>query len=364
MPTNDRENEEGRQAAGATASDYRSGFDDASSLDEDGFDEAEFEDEEPRGPSLTVMLRLALAALLIAAVAVGLTVLLNTDDGSAPGDDRPVSTIQATACRGIPSDAALGQAYERSIRVGGDVRTYRVYIPRGFDASRPAPVVLNYHGYAGDARAQEAVSGLVPIADREGFLLVSPQGAGDPPNWTAIVQALSQSSDREFFDRMLDALAQELCVDQDRIYATGFSMGGFFAARLACVRNDRLAAIAPVAGLYRPASEACGSRPIPILAFHGSADETVPFGGGRILDRIVYPGVVPMLAAWGQADGCSGLVSEPIAPGVVRASFQQCPVPLELIAIEGLDHRWPGDVGGQPAAERIWRFFSEQRRGQ
>lgn len=331
-----------------------SGVDDVDS--EDG-DEAGYSG----GSSLALLFRLALGAIIVAAAALGLTIFLNTDSG-APADPRPVSTIQATACRGIPSDSAPGQSYERSIRVGGDVRSYRVYIPASFDAARPAPVVLNYHGYDGDALSQEALSGLKPIADREGFLLVSPQGEGDPPGWTAVIQVLSQSSDREFFDRMLDALAQELCIDEDRIYATGFSMGGFFASRLACVRNDRIAAIAPVAGLYRPLTETCGSRPIPILALHGAADETVPFGGGRLLDRIVYPGVVTMLAAWGEAYACTEPYSEQAGTGVVRASFRQCPVPVELLAIDGLGHRWPGDVAGQTAAERIWAFFAEHRR--
>lgn len=364
MPADERDDEAlpAGQAPGEAAGDDADELDD---LDGEEFEGFEDEDEEPAGgPSLALLFRFALGAVIIAAVAVGLTILLNTEDGSAPVDDRPVSAIQATACRAIPSDAAFGRTYERSIRVGGDVRSYRVHVPADFDATQPAAVVLNYHGFSGEALTQELLSGLVPVADREGFLLVTPQGAGDPTSWTAVFQVNSQSSDREFFDRMLEALAQELCVDQDRIYATGFSMGGFFSSRLACVRNDRIAAIAPVAGLYRPATEECGDRPIPILTIHGTADAEVPFGGGRLLDRIVYPGVLPMLGAWGEAFGCTEPYSEQVAAGVVRVTFRQCPVPLELLAIEGLGHRWPDSVAGEPLAERIWAFFAEHGRAQ
>ena len=69
-------------------------------------------------------------------------------------------------------------------------------------------------------------------------------------------------------------------VDAKRVYATGMSNGGIMCYRLASEMSDRIAAIAPVAGPMGTAT--CNPRrPVPVIHFHGTADEFAPFKGGK-----------------------------------------------------------------------------------
>ena len=71
--------------------------------------------------------------------------------------------------------------------------------------------------------------------------------------------------DVAWFTALLDELAATLCIDTERIYVAGFSNGAMMASVLACELSERIAAIAPVAGLRDP--EGCATtRPVPVIA--------------------------------------------------------------------------------------------------
>jgi polyhydroxybutyrate depolymerase len=220
--------------------------------------------------------------------------------------------------------------------------------------------VFNFHGQDGTAEGQEQLSGLLPVSDAEQFLLVSPQGEGSPTGWTAIVQA-STADDLQFFDDMVAALKSELCVNDNAVYATGFSMGGAFAVRLACLRGDVVGSVVTVAGIYYPATEECGTEPEPMLAIHGTADEVVPYGGGQVM-QLGYPGVVNSVTEWGRQNGCDLTVatSEELSDGT-RQAFGGCAAATELISMVDLGHKWPPTIGGEPTAQVAWDFMSDEQ---
>lgn len=84
---------------------------------------------------------------------------------------------------------------------------------------------------------------------------------------------------------MVGQITRTYCVDQRRIYASGFSAGAAFAILYSCARQGRVAAIATAAVEYQ-----LGCRsPMPVLAFHGTADPSVPYRNGAI--GISLPGV-------------------------------------------------------------------------
>ena len=84
------------------------------------------------------------------------------------------------------------------------------------------------------------------------------------------------ADDVGFTEALLDRVEADLCVDRTRIYAMGFSNGGMFVSTLACELNDRIAAVASVAGVHLLPD--CAGRPMPIIATHGTSDPLVPFG--------------------------------------------------------------------------------------
>jgi predicted peptidase len=83
-------------------------------------------------------------------------------------------------------------------------------------------------------------------------------------------------------DAMLDELLEQLPIDPDRVYLTGLSMGGKWTYGWASLYPERFAAIAPVCGTWDPA-DACHLKHIPVWAFHGDQDPTVPLAGDQAM---------------------------------------------------------------------------------
>lgn len=93
---------------------------------------------------------------------------------------------------------------------------------------------------------------------------------------------------------VLDFLESTLCVDTDRIYATGKSNGGGFVALLSCdnTMTQRISAFMSASGAYYPATHSpCnpGKAQVPFLEFHGDADTVVgvPFGRCSMVSLLI-----------------------------------------------------------------------------
>ena len=95
-----------------------------------------------------------------------------------------------------------------------------------------------------------------------------------------------------FLDQMLDKLSAAYSIDANRIFATGYSDGGFMDFRLGCSRSSRIAAIAPVAAaIPKEMSTWCGpSRAVPLLMVNGTSDPVVHYGGGSVASvNLIWP---------------------------------------------------------------------------
>src|SRR5262249_49316258 len=129
-----------------------------------------------------------------------------------------------------------------SMQSGGRTRTYRIYVP--VRVARPAPVVLVLHGGGGSGSGQELVTlgGFNRIADREGIIVLYPDGVGRSWNdGRSDVRARAfqeQIDDVGFLEALLERVAAAHPIDRRRVFATGMSNGGFMAFRLACEAAD------------------------------------------------------------------------------------------------------------------------------
>jgi polyhydroxybutyrate depolymerase len=251
---------------------------------------------------------------------------------------------------GCKRHAAAGTA-TNTLESGSIQRTYRIHVPPVKDPEQPLPMVLNFHGRGGSGAAIEGYSGLLTTSDREGFLLVSPDGTGSPAGWSAGASLPGwKADDIQFGKDLITAVEENYCVDPARIYAVGHSNGAFMASRLACDLPGQIAAIVPVAGLYMPA-EGCAA-PVPVLALHGTADDVVPFAGGPVRGTYRYPGTRRAIADWAAADGCSGMpTSTRLSARITLERQSGCTAPVELLLIERAGHGWPGMPNTDLASE-------------
>lgn len=294
------------------------------------------------------------------------------DPQPSPGPSSTLApTSPATACTAFPEGILPGETALRTLVSGEREREYLVHVPAGAEVDKELPVVLNFHGLGSNAPEQELYSGLVPISDARGFLLVTPNGTGSPRGWAAFSFLPTGTNDLQFTRDLLDELDHAFCIDEERVYSTGLSNGAYMSSRLACVMGDRIAAIAPVAGVYYP-TEPCGD-PVPVLAFHGTADAVVPFLGGQVLGILPYAGAPASIALWQDHNGCEAQETTQITEHVRRIDGSGCEAEASLVVVEGDGHTWPGSfpvprLGPTTkeisAAEMIWEFFEDKRLGE
>jgi len=212
-----------------------------------------------------------------------------------------------------PAQAQLNSGLNAGLEIehDGEIRRYDVYVPPGLDPASPSPLLVDMHGSGGDPEQQRQSSGTDELADSAGIIVIYPEGLFNV--WNSAPGA-SGRDDVGFIRATVDAVSQQLAVDAARVYATGHSLGGEMAQRLACEASDMFAAFASVASFVRTDSTGvCNpARPIPMLRFRGLDDQLIPFGGG-ITEP---PGGFAILSAagtlnyWSNLNQCAGEIPD------------------------------------------------------
>jgi polyhydroxybutyrate depolymerase len=276
---------------------------------------------------------------------------------------------------------------DQTITSSDTTRTYKQYVPEPYDGS-PTPLVVDLHGYLSGADVQTRISELGTLAESPDFIVATPQGTSEMPYWNATPEA-TLPDDVQFVSDVIDDVSARLCIDPARVYVDGFSNGAFLASLVACRLADQVAAIAAVSGLMYP-TDCAPSRPVPILAIHGTADEFVSFEGApnAALDTMTwnadsrkafaglpFDDVTVAQANWGKAQGCATAptqrrVSSDIE--LIELSGCQGGSTVQLYEVDGGGHTWPGSQFSKAsesilgkttfdldASKTIWAFFQE-----
>ena len=259
----------------------------------------------------------------------------------------------------LGAKAQQGGPEERVVSVGGSERSYVVHVPSR--VASPAPVVLVFHGGGGRPDAIAGRTGMSELADQYGFIAVYPAGGsrGDGRGTWNIGGASSPSSanDVAFVQALLRDLERSTPIDQTRIYATGVSMGGVFAYRLACEMSGTFAAIAPVAAtMVEPSCHPRSS--VALLHIQAADDDRIPINGGRgamTAGNRSWPAPQAGVSAWSRLDACSG---PPTSGADGCTTYGQCRATVEYCVSNGGGHGWP-----EGASQRIWAFFAAHPKG-
>lgn len=249
--------------------------------------------------------------------------------------------------------------YYQSVVLRNLQRWYKIIIPPGYHPESPTALVINLHGLGSNIEQQEFFSDMSLKANEAGFIVVYPlAGAGI---WNIEAGDIG-AIDVDFIRQIIIDITADVNIDRTRIYATGFSNGGGMAHRLACDLSDQIAAIAPVAGAYNHVEPCDPTRPVPIIAFHGTADRVVP-----IQERVHD---IPQWSAdWARRNGCDPAPIETHPQEMVEIhTFTNCEnnATVQVYYLEGVGHTWPGaqmgdllgpNTQGTIATDLIWDFF-------
>jgi polyhydroxybutyrate depolymerase len=242
------------------------------------------------------------------------------------------------------------------MRSGGVERRYLMDVPASYDGAKPYALLLGLHALTEDYHAMPSMAGF-DQGGRYRFIGVAPSGlvSGSTPYWDAAPTA--DNYDVAFIAHLLDRVEATLCIDPSRVFATGMSNGAQMSSLLACRLSGRIAAIAPVSGEEFLAP--CDGAPVPILAFHGTADPILPYRGGglhatQIAGTYVWKGHPPAglpaplgvdesMARWAAHNGCDAhYVEQRVTPHVRRRTWPHCRAATVLYIVEGGGHSWPG----------------------
>lgn len=249
---------------------------------------------------------------------------------SSPGCGR---RADVRAVRGAPPGDV-----ERRFRSGGTQRVYRLGVPPGYDPDRPTPLVMNLHG-SGSNALQASLYGRVPEEGaKRGMITVAPEAIDG--RW----QLGAEGTDRDFLVALLDDLESRYCIDTDRVHLIGMSLGAWKAAVTGCTVPDTFASVALVTVEVHPD----GCPPLPMVAFHGTADPTVPYGEGSGHEypdspNAGLPGTRDNIARWAQGNGCDPRPDvKRIGDDVERWSYRNCTADVVLYTVFEAGHTWPG----------------------
>ena len=263
----------------------------------------------------------------------------------------------------------------RNLVYAGIERSYVLHVPTGYDASRPTPLVLAFHGIGLNAEEMIRISGLSKQADISGFIVAYPNGTGENKSWNGGhccgEAAKNNVDDVGFVRALIDELAALINIDPGRVYATGFSNGAIMVYRLACELSDRIAAIGPVSATQiLDDQQACQpTRSVPVIHFHGTADRLNPYAGGATQAGFQFVSVDDAIQFWVKKNGCSTQVQRTEAGSIVHDLYASCSQnsAVELYTIQDGEHAWPGGEAvspqvGEPTMEisatsLMWEFF-------
>jgi polyhydroxybutyrate depolymerase len=211
------------------------------------------------------------------------------------------------------------------------------------------------------------------IADTANFIVLVPQALSDPIAGTAWNSGAGISgyypnkniNDVGFINALIDTTIAKYSINQNRVYVCGFSMGGFMTERMAATSNKKITAFASVAGTFGGGlSNLNPGRPIPIVHFHGTSDQTVGYYNNSYGNN-----VDSLLHFWIANNKCDTTAVHTNLPDIANDGYtvEHFVYPnglsdVEHFRVNGADHVWLSKPQNDISyTEEIWRFFNKHK---
>lgn len=257
----------------------------------------------------------------------------------APGQPAAPAAKPASGPWRATAGQPVAPGHNGEIRVGN--RSYLIWVPRGYNASRPTPVMVGYSAYQDSTENFRNYSRLRESNVGRDAIIVYPRAIGTSWEGSA-TSATRPGEDIRFVRAMINDVQRYYNIDLRRIYATGMSTGGGMAAVSACHMADLFAGVAGVSGAYYwPVNSNCQNIPVAFLAYHGTNDTLTNYHGG-VRRGTRYLGVPELFSSYERRNGCNiGRINKaPLSNNATRVSATGCKKPVQAIKVHGSNHFW------------------------
>lgn len=279
-----------------------------------------------------------------------------------------ISSVLLLGCKKDDVNNINGTCYSninaQSIVHDGINREYVLYIPNSYDGTSPVPLMLNFHGFGGSASEYMNYADMRAVAETDTFILVYPQGSclDGSSHWNPCPPGGDNKSnvdDLGFVEALINKISSQYNVDNDRIYAAGYSNGGMMAYGLANYKSELIAAIASVSGTMLDCTGPT-NHPMPVIDLHGTSDGVIPYNGNSY-----YNSVQNQLDHWIDFNNTTTnpIVSSDNNGGMTIEHYVydqgDSSVSVEHYKYIGGDHVWfSATYQGHNTSELIWNFVS------
>jgi polyhydroxybutyrate depolymerase len=245
----------------------------------------------------------------------------------------------------------------------GVTRTYLMSYPNSLE---DCPLIINMHGYTGNATQQQVYTQMDVYAHPQNIAVVYPQGMPNNQgitSWNVGTNWDGNSyDDVGFISAMIDDIASNFDIDLDRVYACGMSNGGYMAYELACELPDKITAFGSVTGNFMlNSNQDCDNgREIPIIHFHGTADGVVNYyppsfdGSLTVGESIDY---------WSDFNNLTVDTMEALNDNVEIFTYESEVSSTQFVhfKVENGGHVWFGNNWGFHSSEELINFFLQYK---
>jgi polyhydroxybutyrate depolymerase len=266
----------------------------------------------------------------------------SSGDGATPPGDPPPPP---------PSPPKVAVTTE-ALDVAGVSRSFVLAVPLSHTPSKTYPLALVLHGDGGDGPSMRAATRMDDVTG-EAAIVAYPTGT---QNGWRLYQPPADNPDLAFLTALVGSLRDRFNVDPSRVFATGFSSGGFMANQIACRQPTLFRAIAshgggapdepqdPSASWWPNGFVQCAgqSSGVAALVVHGADDGVVVYASGEHTARY-----------WAYVNGCETTKTPAVPAPCVRHTGCPGDRPVVFCGIPGLGHSlWSA------AMKTSWDFFA------
>ena len=264
------------------------------------------------------------------------------------------------------NDSVIVGLFNSVLSHDGLARQFVVYVPTNYNTDTEYPLMINFHGFGGTASDFVETADMRSLAESENFIVIYPQGTllGGYPHWNSSAPSSDNKSsvdDIGFVEALIENISSTYSINENRIYAAGYSNGGFMSYYLAC-NSTKFAAIGSVAGtMIDDSYQNCNALvPTAMINIHGTADSVVLYEG----DSYGSTAIKDVVTWWKNFNSC---LNEDVLTNQNGSIEQQIfyddsgnPYVQHIKIYDG-GHYWSDKLNfnGKNTSELIWDFVSQ-----